>query len=96
VAWTSIEFAHSAEKHGISRDRSRYVLDHATQAFPVASAVDPQWEVERLLFLGDDRHGIALEVMGIELDDGGLLIIHAMKMRRAYRPLYRQAMQNRS
>jgi hypothetical protein len=50
------------------------VVEHATQAFPVAAAVDPQWEVERLLFVGDDRHGVPLEVMGIELDNGGLLI----------------------
>jgi hypothetical protein len=34
--------------------------------------------------------------MGIELDDGGLLIIHAMKMRRAYQRLYRQAMRDHS
>jgi hypothetical protein len=34
--------------------------------------------------------------MGIELDDGSLLIIHAMKMRRAYRPLYHQVMRDHS
>jgi hypothetical protein len=92
VPWTQIEFAHSAGKHGISRERSRYVVEHAVYVFTVAAAVDPQSEADRLLFVGDDQQGVPLEIMGIELDDGSLLIIHAMKMRRAYRQLYQEVM----
>lgn len=40
----------------------------------------------RLACLGKDATGIRLEVMAVELDDGGLLVIHAMPMRERYRP----------
>ncbi len=36
------------------------------------------------MFLGPDPNGVMLEVMAIETYQG-LLIIHAMKMRRKYR-----------
>jgi hypothetical protein len=91
LAWRAIRFANSATRHRITRVRSRYVVEHCGQAFSVQSAVDPKWEAERLLFLGDDMNGTPLEVMGIELDDGALLVIHAMKLRPQYRERYRAA-----
>ncbi|MBI4898441.1 MAG: hypothetical protein HY827_08775 [Actinobacteria bacterium] len=43
----------------------------------------------RLLFVGDDPDGVALEVMAIELDaEEALLVIHAMPLRDRYRPYY--------
>lgn len=45
----------------------------------------------RLVFLGDDADGIALEVMAVELDDGSLLVIHAMALRDRYREQYEEA-----
>lgn len=42
---------------------------------------------EALLFLGDDSAGQPIEVVGIEMDDGRLWIIHAMPMRRGYQAL---------
>jgi len=43
------------------------------------------------VFLGDDEDGQPLEVVAVELDDGGLLVIHAMDMQERYRPLYEEA-----
>jgi hypothetical protein len=44
----------------------------------------------RLVFLGDDEEGIALEVMAVELEDGALLVIHAMPLRDRYRKQYEE------
>jgi hypothetical protein len=44
----------------------------------------------RLVFLGDDAQGKPLEVMAIELPDGGLLVIHAMSLRSKYRQRYEE------
>ncbi len=45
---------------------------------------------DRLVFLGDDHTGRALEVMAVELDGGDLLVIHAMDLRDKYRQLYEE------
>jgi hypothetical protein len=44
---------------------------------PAGSVLDDP----RLVFLGPDPDGELLEVMAIETDDGGLLIIHAQPIR---------------
>jgi hypothetical protein len=44
-----------------------------------------------LVFLGDDADGLALEVMAIALEDGSLLVIHAMPLRDRYRAQYEEA-----
>jgi hypothetical protein len=46
---------------------------------------------EALLFVGDDADGNRLEVVGVELADGRLRVIHAMAMRAGYEPLYKEA-----
>ena len=46
---------------------------------------------EALLFVGDDADGTKLEVVGVELADGRLRVIHAMQMRVGYEPLYKEA-----
>ena len=38
----------------------------------------------RLVFLGPDQDGTLLEVMAIETNSGGLLIIHAQRIRTRY------------
>jgi hypothetical protein len=87
-----LRWARSATKHRISRERSRYVIERCGLRFeqdPPAGArasADP-----RLVYLGDDADGVALEVMGIELEDGGLLVIHAMPLRDRYREQYKEA-----
>jgi len=44
-----------------------------------------------MLFVGDDATGERLEVVGVELDDGRLRVIHAMPMRSSYQDLYQEA-----
>ena len=46
---------------------------------------------ERILYLGDDADGVALEVMAVELSGGALHVIHAMPLRERYRPQYEEA-----
>ena len=83
-----IRWARSATKHRVARARSRFVVEHCGLVFRVPP---PKGQVdERLLFLGDDRDGIALEVMGVELAEG-LLVIHAMGLRPRYRSQYEEA-----
>ena len=84
-----IRFAPSAERHGISPDRARYVVVHCP-----APLYSPEPDDEDLvIFLGPDEHGVPLEVMGIELADGGLLVIHAKRLRPKYRDAFKQVME---
>jgi hypothetical protein len=87
-----LRWARSATKHRISRERSRYLIEHCGLRFeqdPPAGA--PAGADPRLVYLGDDADGVALEVMAIELEDGSLLVIHAMPLRGRYREQYEEA-----
>jgi hypothetical protein len=89
----NLKWARSATKHRISRERSRYVIEHCGLRFkqePPTGA--PAGAGSRLIFLGDDKDGIALEVMGVELEDENLLVIHAMSLRNRYQKQYEEAM----
>ena len=84
-----IRWARSATKHRVTRARSDFVIQHCGLVFRVhapAGQLD-----ERLLFLGDDEQGVPLEVMAIELQSGGLYVIHAMDLRGRYLPQYEEA-----
>jgi len=88
----SIRWARSATRHRISRERSRYVVEHCGLVFeqdPPAGA--PAGADPRLVFLGDDADGVPLEVMAVELEDGSLLVIHAMPLRARYTEKYKEA-----
>jgi hypothetical protein len=84
----AIRFSRSAIRHGIGHDRSRYVVEHG--AFPLYSA-DPVRE-SLVLSLGSDARGVPLEVIGLELADGDLLVIHAMRLREMHRDDYARVM----
>lgn len=81
-----IEFTQSARKHRIGRARVRQVLMD-----PVVEVVLPAESglQERLVFLGDDESGRALEVMAVRTDRG-VLVIHAMDLRPKWRQLYEE------
>lgn len=85
LSWTA-----GARKHRVSRDQVRHVIDHAGLFFAQAAA-PPARPDEALLFLGDDPIGTPLEVVGVELADGRLRVIHAMPMRSSYHDLYEEA-----
>lgn len=86
-----LKWARAATKHRISRERSRYVIEHCGLRFEEEPPADaPAGASRRLVFLGDDAKGTALEVMAVELEDGSLLVIHAMPLRDRYRKQYEE------
>ncbi len=87
-----LKWARAATKHRISRERSRYVIEHCGLRFEQDPPVDaPENASSRLVFLGDDEEGTALEVMAVELANDALLVIHAMPLRDRYRKQYEEA-----
>jgi len=84
-----LTFAKSATKHGISHARAAYIIEHCGLVLPQPPPKDdPDDHDERLVFLGDDRNGLALEVIGIELADRDMLVIHAQRLREKNRVAY--------
>jgi hypothetical protein len=85
-----IRFARSATKHRISRERSLYVIEHCgiqiIDRRRAGIAAD-----QRVLFLGDDLEGVALEVMAAENVEEEFTVIHAMNLRNKYLRLYEEA-----
>lgn len=82
-----ISWARSATRHRISRERIRYVIEHGESV----GRTPPRGDRDaRLLFLGDDADGRALEVICVERNDGALLVIHAMPLRQKYREAYEE------
>ena len=57
---------------------------------PAPSGLGPK--VDRLVYLGDDPGGRALEIMAVELAGGDLLVIHVMPLRDKYKRQYQEAM----
>ena len=52
--------------------------------------------VDHLLFVGEDDRGVPLEVIAVEVqvdeEEWELLVIHAMRLRPAYRDLYEEVL----
>jgi hypothetical protein len=96
-AWSEeakITFARSATKHRISRQRSLHVIEHCG-----LQLVDRAWERQtsgrekRVVFIGNDLEGVALEAIAAEEDEGAFVVIHAMNMRKRFRGLYEEVRQ---
>jgi hypothetical protein len=87
-----ITFARSATKHRLSRQRSLHVIEHCGFQIvkhhrgPVNSGAD-----QRVVFLGDDLEGVALETMAAERSEEEFLVIHAMDLRKRFRDFYEEA-----
>ena len=82
-------WARSARKHRINRQRVQHVIEHCGLIFIERGAVASR--TDRLVYLGDDADGVALEVMAVEIP-GGLLVIHAMRLRSKYQAEYQEAL----
>lgn len=92
LATVELRWARAATKHRIPRGSSRYVIEHCGLFYeqnPPAGASDNA--SPRLVFLGDDEKGTALEVMAVELEDDTLLVIHVMPLRDRYLEQYEEA-----
>ena len=90
VEYAGLTWTAASRKHRVARDQVRHVVRHAGMFFAQAAS-PPDRPDEALLFLGDDSIGTPLEVVGVELDDGRLRIIHAMVLRSSYHDLYEEA-----
>jgi hypothetical protein len=72
----------------------RYVIAHCGLCFeepPPASG--SELLDRRLVCLGDDTDGQAIEVIAVESDKNDLIVIHAMALRDKYRAQYEEAKQ---
>jgi hypothetical protein len=78
-----VEIYDSARKHGVSDSD----IEHAVaQALVVAED-----DESKVLYLGPDQAGNLLEVVTVEREGGGELVIHAMPMRRSYQTMLPKA-----
>jgi hypothetical protein len=81
-----IEFARSARRHRIGRARALHVIANPVVEVIVAGE---EGQEDRLVYLGDDATGRALEVMAVPIE-AGILVIHVMDLRPKWRPLYEE------
>lgn len=89
LVWTS-----SARKHRVSRQQVRHVVEHAGLIFVQPAPRGSVLQDPRLVYLGDDQGGAALEVMGVEVETpegDALMVIHAVPLREKYRANYQEA-----
>jgi uncharacterized DUF497 family protein len=86
----SLEIADSARRHSVSDDRIRFVVEHCGLVFHEPAPADTPGE-DRLVYLGDDEHGVPLEVVAVESESGDVRVIHAMKLRAQYQKEYEEA-----
>lgn len=86
----NVRCARSATRHRISKDRIHYVIANYRVRFeePPPDAEGARARSTRIVYLGDDDHGRALEVMAVEGKHDELLVIHAMELRDKYRKRY--------
>lgn len=97
ASFKRLRWARSVSKHRVSRRQIRFVLDRCRLRFTEAPPAEaPEDASHRLVFLGDDDRGRALEVMAVEKADESLLLIHAMELRDRYRLDYEEAMRWRN
>ena len=85
----AIVFRRSAARHGISTDRATFVIETCPCPLYAPDETGPR---DHVMFLGPDADGVPLEVVGIELENGDLVVIHAMRMRSRFSAAYVQVM----
>ena len=81
-----VESTQSARRHKIGKARVRQVLANPVVVDRIVEEHDPR---VRLLILGDDDTGRALEVIAVE-EDEVFVVIHAMDLRQKFRALYEE------
>jgi hypothetical protein len=86
-----VRFARSATRHRIPRESIRHVIANHRVSFEELPPSDgPGSRSVRVVYLGDDAQGRALEVMAVRLDGHAQLVIHAMALRAKYRKHYEE------
>ncbi len=85
-----MEIHPAARRHGVADEDIAHAITHHRFCANLDED-EPPW---RVLYLGADRAGNLLEVVVVERDDGTELVIHTMKMRKAYEELLRPKRQD--
>jgi uncharacterized DUF497 family protein len=82
-------------RHRVTRRQVQHVIDHAGLIFLQPAPSSSTLQDPRLVYLGDDQTGTAIEVMAVEVHtsrgEDALMVIHAMPMREKYRTHYEEA-----
>ena len=84
--------AASALKQGVTEAQIEYVIAHCGLVFDEPAPLESTIPYDRSVYLGDDQRGVALEIAAIGLDNGDLVVVHAMKLRKKYRDRYNEAL----
>ena len=79
LRYTEPEIHETAHKHGVTT----FDIHHACAQSIAAFEVDHESVEAKILIVGPDSAGNLLEVIGLEIDNKSLLIIHAMKLRKS-------------
>lgn len=87
-----IAYTRAATRHRVAKESIRHVISHCGVPFE-EDPPETGSEVRdvRLVYIGDDAAGVALEVIAVEVSDGELLVIHAMRLRSKYKQRYEEA-----
>ena len=91
VSWTN-----ASRRHGIARADARFVIEHCRLVFVQPAPDGSTTPDSRLVYVGDDAAGTALEVVAVALETTTfgtehLCVIHAMRLRDKYRSYYEEA-----
>lgn len=85
----NIRWARSSTRHRISRTRTLFAIRSAGICFKDGSSGEGEL---RLYFFGGDQDGRALEILALEGNDGGLFVIHSMRLRARFTDRYMEAL----
>lgn len=83
-----IRFTRSATKHRISRNDSKLVVQRSSRWITIDPPPSSGHLQPRRVYVGPDENGRLIEVFAIELEDGALLVIHAMSLRQKTQELW--------
>jgi hypothetical protein len=87
-----IDWSCSATKHRITRERSLHIVRHAGICFRQPDE-DAWYGDPRFVFLGPDAEACPLEVIAVAPEEGSLVIIHAMPLRKRWQAWYWEGLQ---
>ena len=83
-----IRFTQAARKHRVGRGRARHVIANPLVVLTMAARSEDR--DERIVYLGDDQTGRALEVVAVTTATG-LLVIHVQDLQTKFRRYYDEA-----
>ncbi len=79
LRYAGLEIHETALKHDVSELDIRHACSNSSDIFEL----DQESYEIKILIIGPDSAGNLLEVIGLEIDNHSLLIIHAMKIRKS-------------